>query len=109
MRVVNEKLLNAVDLSAATSTSGTFDVQHLYLMSLHAVIPSTTAAGTISIQTSLNGTDWFQKDTIAVSLSGAALNTIKEYADLSVPFVRAVYTKSTGTGSLTLYVNAKGF
>jgi len=43
-----------------------------------------------------------------ISAAGAADNAYIDLNQLSCPFVRVVYTRSSGTGTLNAYVTAKG-
>jgi hypothetical protein len=109
MRIASEKLIDAGDMSLASVTSEQISLQHIYFVAIQVIVPTATAVGTLDFQYSLDGINWATKDSTAVSLSGAALNVVKEFANVCAPYARAVYTKTSGTGDITVLINIKGF
>lgn len=73
---------------------------------------STTAVGVISIQGSVTGKDADFKDlTFSTPLAQPASNSggyLVNLALIPFPYIRLKYTRTSGTGTLNVYLSAKG-
>lgn len=80
-------------------------------MCYQVVWTSSNAIGTISVQGSVNGTT-FEDLTFNPVLAQPASNNGSYLINLAlIPFtyIRLKYTRTSGTGSMTVYLSAKGF
>ena len=71
---------------------------------------STTAVGTISVQGSIDGVNFIDL-TFNPVLSQPSSNSGSYLINLSLlpfPLIRLKYTRTSGTGALTVYLSAKG-
>lgn len=117
LRIKNQVLLSAVDASINESTAAV-DLENMLGYSIQAIFTG-APVGTLKLQGSddwtpdaqfvqpppTNWTDITGSST-AVSAAGSVLfNTANSY----YRWVRAVYTATSGSGTLTIQVNAKGF
>lgn len=119
MRILNEKLLNAVDASVSQNSAHGL-LASAFGYSLQAVITG-TATGTLKLQgsndpvpdasflvptfTVSNWTDILDS-TQSVTGAGTLLYNVE---GVFYNWVRAVYTASSGTGTITIIFNSKGF
>lgn len=120
MRVVNEALLSAADASVS-QTSAPAIVDHAWGYAIQAVITG-TAAGTLKLQGScdagpnanfqaandpyvVNWTDIANSSQPVTGAGTVAYDVVKS----AYPWVRVVYTASSGTGTISVRFNAKGF
>jgi hypothetical protein len=120
MRTINETLLAAADGTTSPS-SAALCLGNMAGFSIQAIVTG-TLAGTLILQasndvgTTINGitadpaslTNWTPITGSSQSISGAGtvMYNTDEYAFYR--WVRAVYTNSSGTGTLTINANAKG-
>jgi hypothetical protein len=101
-------VLSAGDASTASLTSSVTNVQFLDDISYQAIWTG-TPTGTLKIQASLNNTDWFDLANTFTSVpAGSASNSGVNLPTIAYPYLRAVYTKTSGTGALTFLICAKG-
>lgn len=105
------------DMSAASITSSVTNIQYLDNIGVQCNWNGTAPIGVIAIQVSAdyaadefgnvtNPGNWFTLPT-SPAVTG---NTGSVYVDLnqmSAPWIRAVYTKTSGTGTLNAFVTAK--
>jgi len=113
MRSFNEPILNAADAST-NQNSQIVKSENLHLASLH-VIMTGTAAGTVKFQASndepMNGTNpsnWVDISGATVSVSAAGQFLIPKL-DVCYNYLRAVYTFSSGTGTVTAKLHMIGY
>jgi hypothetical protein len=113
MRSFNEPILNAADASV-NQNSIIVDAQNLHLASLHVTMTG-TAAGTVKFQASndepRNGTapsNWVDISGATVSVSAAGQFLIPKL-DVCYNFMRAVYTFTSGTGTVTAKMHMIGY
>lgn len=116
MRIANEVLLTAADMSAASITTNPVWLGHMYLYAIQAVFTG-APVGTLKIQTSCDDggpnvtsptiTNWSDYTGSSQAISAAGNFTWRVTAD-GDKWVRLVYTKTSGTGSLGVTVNMKG-
>jgi hypothetical protein len=108
MRIYNERILSAVSLGA-DATSAVADMDHMGMASIHAIWTG-TPTGTLSVQVSVNGVDWVAPPTaLSVAIAGAAGQVVWTMPDLTWKAVRVIYVRTSGTGTVNAWVNAKGF
>lgn len=107
MKVYLETILDAGNMASTTLTSSAVELQHYILCGLQAVYTG-SPVGTLSLQASLDQTTWtdIAGATAAVAAAGSSLFNV---SDLTYPYMRLVYTKTSGTGSLTVKSFSKGF
>jgi hypothetical protein len=68
-----------------------------------------TPVGTFAIQASLDATNWVALTLgTTVSVAGAADTALIEITMAPYPYLRVVYTATSGTGTLNAYLCAKG-
>lgn len=122
------------DLSQTAQYTPWISTQRLEEIAIHLHTPSTTAAGTFTIEGSCDGAN-VRKDqdsgtdpsataaakvtlstnsyrvegtALALSLTAAAGETIVTFVAGAVPaYVRVVYTKTSGSGSTSVFVSAR--
>jgi hypothetical protein len=116
----NYQIVSAGDLSQATVTSSVVNIQGLDNVGIQANITSGTASGTFDVQISAdhkedsNGNiitagNWIELGTPyqATITSGSPANVYFDLNQLSSPFVRLLWTKSSGTGAFDAFAVGK--
>jgi hypothetical protein len=102
-------IINAGDMSAASVTSSVTNIERLDNICLQFI--STGAGspnGTIAIQGSLDGTNWAALPGItAPTVTGSDINVLSNLNQRPEKQIRVTYTKSSGTGTLNVYLCAK--
>jgi hypothetical protein len=115
MRNVQDTLLDAVDAAEATQTSEWIDVRQIFAGSIHVVAAGTDPVGSVKVQVSNDNVTPPQLPTNAVDLGSAtvAVSAAGQFLiprlELSYGWLRVVYTKTSGTGTITAKLNAQGF
>lgn len=106
MRVVADKVIAAGDLSGSI-TSETIDVRLQYGWSVIAAWTGTSPSGTLKVQASPDGELWVDAG-VSSSVSGntGSLFINKEWQ--FYPYLRVVYTATSGTGSIDVWFAGKG-
>lgn len=112
-------MMSAGDMSTASLTTIGLDIQQLYSYAIGAVF-SGTMAGTFVLQVSsdivlmapgsdpaANVINWYDYTDSAVSISEGG-NYLWNVNPAGYRWVRLKYTKSSGTGSLSVYFDGKG-
>ena len=101
-------LVSAGDMSGDI-TSASFNVKNLNDIALQFIFTG-SPTGTFYVQASVNGTTWgsITTEPATISASGAAGNHEIDLEGYSFPFIRVFYDFSSGTGSLNVYLSAKG-
>lgn len=100
-------IITAGDMSQATLTSSVTNLQYLDNVGIQFIFTG-SPTGTFSVEVSNDNSNW-----TALSLSptpaatGSAGNQYVDLNQLSAAWIRAKYTKSSGTGSLTALLTAK--
>jgi hypothetical protein len=109
------KIINAGDMSLAFLTSTVVDIKQLHSVVIQMIFTG-TPTGTFSIQGSLNydpnilgsGT-WTALSVVpAPAAAGVAGDILVELAT-AIPYIRVVYTRGAGAGSLDVYLSGKVF
>ena len=100
---------SSFDLAGTTAETKVYDVKHQYICGVHYFAGTTTAAGKIDVMASCDGVNFFVHDTANISASGAVINAGFKNAAFSFPFMKVLYTRTSGSGTLTVHVCTKGF
>ena len=106
MRVVADKIISAGDLSG-NITSETIDVRLQYGWSVIAAWTGTAPSGTIKVQASPDGVLWVDTG-VSASLSGNTGSYFVNKEWQFYPYLRIVYTRTAGTGSVDIWFAGKG-
>ena len=113
MRSFNEPVLNGADASV-NQNSVIVDCQNLHLASCH-VIMSGTAAGTVKLQASNDEPTTGLPPANFVDISGATVSVsaagqfLSPKLDICYKYLRAVYTFTSGTGTVTAKIHMIGY
>lgn len=100
-------LLAGGDLSQATVTSSALQMQFLDNVSLQ-LNGTGTPTGTFDLQGSLDQTNWVSITLpSAAAFAGSATSILMDLNQLSFPYIRIVYTRTSGSGTLTIYASGK--
>jgi hypothetical protein len=102
------QIISAGDMSQASVTSQVFSVEHTPIVGIQAVWNGSAPVGTLSLQGSIDGVNYFNIGSpVAVSgNNGTAYLTDPNAAYL---YARLVYTRTSGSGDLDAFAEAKGF
>lgn len=109
MRFLNDSVLNAAN-AATNQTSAAIDSSFMVAVSL-IVTTTGTAAGDIKLQASNdvnNPTNFVDIPSATVAISGAGTVIIAKL-DVAYQYIRAVYTVTSGTGTITTRLKSVGF
>jgi hypothetical protein len=98
-------LLLAGDASG-NLTSGSFFLGDLLNYAVQAIFSSGTLNGTLKLQGSLDNTSWADIDNSSKSVTSGG-GIIYTVPDCGYSWVRAVYTATSGTGTLTVNIQIK--
>lgn len=101
-------ILSACDMSAATCTSSNVNLETLKGVGLQAVWTG-SPTGTIKLQGSNDNATFTDISNTSQATGGAASSYIWNLIDQHYRFVRLLYTKSSGTGALTITALSKGY
>lgn len=101
-------VLNAGDASTATLTSSSTNIQFLDDIAYQAIWTG-TPTGTLTIEASLDNSNWATITTTFTSNpAGSASNSVANVPTAGYSYLRVKYTRTSGTGTLTIYVAGKG-
>lgn len=105
MRVLPETILSAGDMSQASLTSLNISLNQLSSVSIQCVFTG-APSGTIKLQFSVDATTWTDDadSSYTIAAAGDLMYLVNK---MPAQYVRSVYTKSGGTGSLTIKVFGK--
>jgi hypothetical protein len=107
MRYVADKVVDAASL-AASVTSQVIDIRHQYGFAIFAVWTG-TPTGVLKMQASPDGiNNWADVSGITASPAGAAGSYFVNKEWQFYPYIRFLYTRSSGTGSLDIWYTGKG-
>lgn len=113
------KIVSAGDQSQATVTSSVTNIEFLDNIGIQVNITSGTASGTFDVQVSadyfaVNGNvtstgNWVSLGTNyrATVTSGSPANIYFDLNQLSAPWVRLLWTKTSGTGTFDAFIAGK--
>lgn len=101
------KSLSAGDLSQATVTSSATNIEGYDNVAVQ-INATGTPTGTFAIQASVDNVNWIDVDLpSAPTLSGSADQILVNMGDLAFPYLRTVYTRTSGSGSADVWVTGK--
>lgn len=112
MRYLRETLLSGAN-AAVNQTSAAVDCSYVIAASLQ-VVSTGTAAGTVKLQASNDApgpgspSNFTDIPSASVAVAGAGSYLIPKL-DISYQYIRAVYTFTSGTGTITLNLKSIGF
>jgi len=117
MRVMNEAIVTNGDMSAASITSSMVSINQAFGFSIQGVMTGGPPTGTAKLQGScdpfvdLTGTgvtNWtdITGSSVAIAAAGTFLYNV---VDCEYNWVRLVYTRTAGSGTLNVRINVKGF
>lgn len=112
MRISNELGLDAINLATASSTGPAILIANCVALSVHAVSTG-DGIGVVKIQVSNDSikdvpTNWSDLASATIAVT-AASSLVLPKIDVCYQFMRLVYTKTSGTGSLSARVKTIGF
>lgn len=107
MRVFEYDLLKAGDMSGSITTDSQ-QLNQMFLCSIQAVWTGSTANGTLKLQISNDNITFSDYTGSSVSVNGAG-DFMWNLSYTGFPWIRVVYTRSSGTGVLNITVNGKGY
>ena len=98
---------NSGDMSVAVLTTEPVVLDHIQVCAIQAVFTG-APVGALKLQANVGGPTWTDVDgsTAAVAAAG---NFMWNLSAAGFNSVRVVYTKTSGTGTMTVRVNGKGF
>ena len=91
----------------ASFTSVAVDLTQYDRCSLEMSIITADAVGTFTIQASNSGSSWTDMSLSAMTLAGASTVIFLDFLETGVKFIRVSYTRSAGTGTVSVIVNGK--
>lgn len=100
---LNKKLFDAVAMTA-NRESETVDISEVTGFAVHSIWTG-TPAGNIIVQGSNDGVNFFSLNTQAAG--GAASNSIYNVDGAHYRFARVIFTFTSSTGALTVYLSGK--
>lgn len=116
MRVNNDAYITSADMSAASITGAPINLESIYCYSIQIVVTGGPPTGTLKLQMSndlgtdiigTNITNW--TDITGATIAVAAAGSFAFYVDAaSYRWVRMVYTRTAGSGTLNARSNTKG-
>lgn len=99
---------SGADLSQSSVTSNTTNVTYGDNIGIAVNWTGTSPVGTLDIQVSNDGTTWLSLDFgAAIAISGNTGNHLLNIKQLPYAQIRAVYTKTSGTGTLFASLTSK--
>lgn len=109
MRIAPVNLTFSGTASANMASSATSDSQQLNWAFGYSICASTTGApvGTLKLQASVDNTTFVDIDGSSVSISASG-NSFWNVTDVMYGYFRLVYTRTSGTGTLTGEILYKG-
>jgi hypothetical protein len=100
------KAINAGDLSEASITGTASNIAHMNHVAYQAVCSGGgSPVGSLTIQESCDGVSYATISTTAITADGTYL---VDLPFISGHWIRPVYTKTSGTGAITVTLVAKG-
>lgn len=106
MKVFNYVLLAAGDMSGSI-TSGSQQLIQEVLCSIQAVWAGTAPAGTLKLQISNDNSTWVDYTGSSTTVSGDG-NFMWNLISVPFRYVRVVYTRVSGIGTLVVTIGGKG-
>ncbi len=103
--IANQILLNAATVTS-TNTSGIFDLGDLSTFCVGVVFTGVDAAGSLVLEASQDGTNFFTVTGSTVAITSAT-GHVYDVTASGYRYVRAKLTSGTGTGTMTVKLTAK--
>jgi len=100
-----DQMMTGCDVSTTSCTSGAESVAQYNRASVQAVFTG-APVGTLKLQVSNDAITWTDLTGSSTAISAAG-NVLFDLWAPSYPLIRAVYTKTSGTGALNMTVNFK--
>lgn len=119
MKNTNYLLASGVANTAGAKNTDKVDCQQLFAASFIAVFTDNTAAGTLKVQGSNDPCDysnlaasfvpvnWVDVPSASVVVASGATSTVM-LTQIAYRWIRAVWTRSAGAGTLEILINAQG-
>jgi hypothetical protein len=99
---------SGADMSQASVTSNVTRTEYLDNVGIILSWTGTSPVGTLAIQASTDNTTWVALDFgSTISISGNTGTHILNINQVPFSYLRAVYTKTSGTGTLTALLSSK--
>lgn len=107
MFILNKKTLDNDPMSATVSGTS-IDVSSSTYCAVQIVWSAgSTPVGSLQIEGSCDGST-FSAVGSAVSISGNTGNSLTNLGAIGYPYIRATYTRTSGSGTLNVYISTKG-
>lgn len=106
MRVFNDVFLDAGSM-AGNLTSEIINLEHISAVAISAVYTG-SPVGTVKVQRSNDQVTWDDVPSSSTAVSAAGTTSWDIWV-VPYPYARVVYTRTSGTGSLTVKAYGKGF
>lgn len=101
------KSLSAGDLSQATVTSAATNIEGYDNVAIQ-INATGSPTGTFAVQASVDAVNWVDIDLPSTpTLTGSADEILVNMTGLAFPYLRTVYTRSSGSGSADVWVTGK--
>jgi hypothetical protein len=96
------------DMSQATLTSATMDCEHMGMLAAECSWAGSSPVGVLQLQGSVSGNNWFNVGS-SVAVSGNTGCSYVSDSNVGYLYARVIYTKTSGTGTIAGFGEAKGF
>jgi len=107
MRTFIKKLFDAADITTAVDSSS-FNCGESVLISTQYTTTGTAPTGTLKLQSSNDNVNWVDIPTASASISSVTTGVIPPLVDYAYLYIRAVWTQTSGTGTISATIVAKG-
>ena len=104
--ILPTKWLDAASLGASIA-SASRNVTYLDRASIEISATTSDAVGTFSVEGSASGSVWVPLSMATMALAGASKNILIDIHFTGLQLIRLVYTRTSGTGTVTVYMTAK--
>lgn len=104
------ELLNVVLINASVATNHTsaiIDVKEALSMAVQTSWSGSSPLGTLVIQGSCDGTVFTTLSGGSVSITGSSGSNLLNVVEKGITHIQAVYTTTSGTGTVLVTINAK--
>lgn len=107
MKIFSTQLLDGGDMSADV-TSSEAGLDHMEMAAIHAKWSGSSPTGSLIVQATVNGTDWVAVSTDTTLAVTATGEKIFHLSNIGYRKCRVFWDKTSGTGSLDVWISAKG-
>jgi len=91
-----------------TTPSSLIDISDCSIIAFQAIWTGTSPSGTVTLEGSLNGTNWSTFGASTISVTGVSGSGLVNFNPAGMPFVRVTYTHASGTtATLAVLVSTK--